>query len=110
MMMPNGAGKTTTLKLLRAVLDGSATNWAPHEVRSYRHSEYTGYDGQFTVRLLIDGQEYVVYLDLDYRAGKASHSTSSLESRGKVPDFTFHMKSGLSSNLSLLGALYLMEN
>lgn len=34
-MMANGTGKTTTMDLIKGLLDGTAVQWTPAEVKSY---------------------------------------------------------------------------
>jgi hypothetical protein len=80
-MMPNGTGKTTTIKLLRATLDGSATNWLPDQVRGYRPGT-GGDEGEFRVTLAISSSVYIVWLKLDYRRGIASYETTRVGDKG----------------------------
>lgn len=57
-MMPNGYGKTTTQILLRAIFDGTATEWDYEKVRGFKPSNTTETMGEFKVSLIIDGHIY----------------------------------------------------
>lgn len=76
-MMANGTGKTTTITLLKALLDGSALNWEPSEVKKYapQKSCENSNQGEFAVTVMLDNKEYKYFLELDYINGKATIET-----------------------------------
>lgn len=81
-MMPNGTGKTTTITLLRAIFHGGADQWNPGFVRGFMPVDSDVQKGEFRATLLIDNNIYIVYLILDYRAGKAKYMTSRVGDEG----------------------------
>lgn len=86
--MPNGTGKTTTLELIKATLSNTAVNWSPNTVRSYRRRRDDRPEGQFRVRLLIDGKPLTFELTLDFENGSARYRTTNLGSGGIAPGWT----------------------
>ena len=48
-MMANGTGKTTTMTLIKGLLDGSAAEWTPSEVKSFKPTTTTGDNGEFSI-------------------------------------------------------------
>ena len=83
--MPNGTGKTTTLNLLNATLSGTATNWLPEKIRSFRRSSDSMSSGRFKVTLLVDNKPLTIELKLNYDAGKVGYRSTSPGSGGVVP-------------------------
>jgi DNA sulfur modification protein DndD len=77
--MPNGMGKTTTMDLMRWTLTGKELPAAT--VRGLRADEHV-INGLFEMRLLIDGTQIRLQLDLDFRDGSASYWTVSADTRG----------------------------
>ncbi len=75
-MMRNGTGKTTTITLMRAVLSGTATNWSPEEIRSFKPTYGQVLQGKFYIKIKFDSELYHYNLVLDYEQGKASYETS----------------------------------
>lgn len=85
-MMPNGQGKTTTMELLLAAFTGGAQHWSRGQVLELRPPGSTAKSGEFQLRLLIDGQRFIVTLELDYQTGSASYATTRIDiSGGKEP-------------------------
>lgn len=82
--MPNGTGKTTTLRLLKAALDGEASQWEPDHVRSFQRPTDKGNSGSFKVDLLVDDRPVTFELILDYAEGQARYKTSTPGSGGVV--------------------------
>ena len=82
--MPNGTGKTTTLSLMRLILSGEMLE--PEVVRSYRPDDVTS-DGEFKLRLMIDGDNCWLYLKFNFVDGTVQHFTSraSIASGGFEP-------------------------
>ena len=80
--MPNGTGKTTTLELIKATLSNTASNWKPHEVRRYRRRRDERPEGQFKVRLMIDGRPLTLELTLDFENGSTRYRTTNIGSGG----------------------------
>ncbi|MCL6597496.1 MAG: AAA family ATPase [Alicyclobacillus macrosporangiidus] len=79
-MMPNGTGKTTTMTLLRAVFTGEATKWSQEQVREFKPTGRNVTDGEFKATLTIDGNVYVVVIQLNYEYGTANYRTSRINS------------------------------
>lgn len=82
--MPNGTGKTTTLHLMRLTLSGDVPE--PQVVRSFRPDDVT-HDGEFKLRLMIDGDNCWLYLKFNFVDGTVQHFTSraSIASGGFEP-------------------------
>ncbi len=81
--MPNGTGKTTTLELLNATLSGSAQEWKPDLIRSYRRGR-EGSVGRFKTNLLVDDRHLSIELFLDYSTGRARYRSTNPGSGGVV--------------------------
>jgi DNA sulfur modification protein DndD len=71
--MPNGTGKTTTLNLMRLTLSGEKVD--SQVVRSFRPDDITG-EGEFKLRLTIDGDNCWLYLKFNFVDGTVQHFTS----------------------------------
>lgn len=71
--MPNGTGKTTTLNLMRLALSGE-TPEAP-VIRSFRPDDAT-HDGEFKLRLTVDGENCWLYLKFNFVDGTVQQFTS----------------------------------
>src|SRR5262245_33102423 len=82
--MPNGTGKTTTLDLLKAALNNSAANWTPDQVRGFRRRLDTHSEGQFVVKLLVNGRPLTFELTLDFENGTTRYRTTNVGSGGIV--------------------------
>ncbi len=82
--MPNGTGKTTTLNLMRLTLSGEKPE--PQVVRSFRPDDVTS-EGEFKLRLTIDGDNCWLYLRFNFVDGTVQHFTSraSIASGGFEP-------------------------
>lgn len=80
--MPNGTGKTTTLELIKATLSNSAADWSAEQIRSFRRRLDKRSEGQFTVRILINGRPLTFELTLDFENGSARYRTTNLGSGG----------------------------
>lgn len=80
--MPNGTGKTTTLELLKATLNNSAGNWTAEQVRNFRRRLDTGTEGQFIVKLLVNGRPLTFELTLDFENGTTRYRTTNVGSGG----------------------------
>lgn len=74
-MMKNGTGKTTTIKLMRALLSGSAKDWDAKTVRSFRGTNDSF--GEFRLTMSFKGNIYHYILKLNYEDGTVSFETSS---------------------------------
>jgi DNA sulfur modification protein DndD len=81
-MMRNGTGKTTTISLMRSVLNGTATNWNPEEVRSYKPTKGQASQGKFYIKIKFGTELYHYNLILDYERGRASYETSHVGMSG----------------------------
>ena len=68
-MMANGTGKTTTMTLIKGLLDGSAAEWTPSEVKSFKPTTTTGDNGEFSITVKFDEKQYKYFLSLDYAKG-----------------------------------------
>ncbi len=68
-MMANGTGKTTTMALIKGLLDGSAVEWTPSEVKSFKPTTTTGSNGEFSITVKFDEKQYKYFLSLDYANG-----------------------------------------
>lgn len=77
-MMRNGTGKTTTIQLIRAVLNGSATNWSAEQVREFRPKDKDISCGKFCLNVKFDSNTYFFSLLLNYDEGVASYQTSRI--------------------------------
>lgn len=75
-MMRNGTGKTTTIQLIRAILNGSATNWTAKQVREFRPKDKDISCGKFCLNVKFDSDTYYFSLLLNYDEGVASYQTS----------------------------------
>ena len=91
-MMRNGTGKTTTIQLIRAVLNGSATNWTAEQVREFRPKDKDISCGTFCLNVKFDSDTYYFSLLFNYDAGVATYQTSrvradsgGLEAGRRVP-------------------------
>lgn len=82
--MPNGTGKTTTLDLINATLSSSAGEWPADKVRSFRRRLDTRSEGQFIVKLLVDGKLLTFELTLDFENGTTRYRTTNVGSGGIV--------------------------
>lgn len=82
--MPNGTGKTTTLELIKATLSNSAENWKPEDVRKLRRRRDARPEGQFIVRLLVNGRPLTFELTLDFDNGTTRIRTTTVGSGGIV--------------------------
>lgn len=80
--MPNGTGKTTTLELIKATLSNTAVNWSQEQVRSYRRRRDSRPEGQFKVRILVNGRPLTFELTLDFENGTTRYRTTNLGSGG----------------------------
>ena len=83
--MPNGTGKTTTLEMLNATLSGTASDWKPEKVKSYRRAGESHARGRFRATLLVDGKPLTIELILNFETGQVSYKTTSPGSGGVVP-------------------------
>lgn len=81
--MANGMGKTTTMTLLRQVFTNEPL--PPSQVLELRGGSEV--EGNFEVRLLIDGKPYRLGFDFDFRDGSVHRYTVRAGTRdgGKVP-------------------------
>lgn len=86
--MPNGTGKTTTLELIKATLSNTASTWDPDRVRGFRRRLDTRPEGQFVVRLLINGRPLTFELTLDFENGATRYRTTNLGSGGIATGWT----------------------
>jgi DNA sulfur modification protein DndD len=86
--MPNGTGKTTTLELIKATLSNTAGTWNPDKVRSFRRRLDNRPEGQFVVRLLINGRPLTFELTLDFENGATRYRTTNLGSGGIASGWT----------------------
>lgn len=86
--MPNGTGKTTTLELIKATLSNTAGSWNPEKVRGFRRRLDTRTEGQFIVRLMINGRPLTFELTLDFENGAARYRTTNLGSGGIAAGWT----------------------
>ncbi len=77
-MMGNGTGKTTTLTLIRGLLDGSAAQWSPEDVKSYKPMNNAVKSGSFSMSVKFDNSLYKYILTLNYNTGVASIETVAL--------------------------------
>ena len=68
-MMANGTGKTTTMTLIKGLLDGSAAEWTPSEVKSFKPTTTIGDNGEFSITVKFDEKQYKYFLSLDYAKG-----------------------------------------
>lgn len=85
--MPNGTGKTTSLELLRAAMSGSASDWDPEQIRSYRKREAgKTRTGNFTVSFKVADERATINLALDFVNGEARYSTTYKS--GKMDGFS----------------------
>ena len=75
--MPNGTGKTTTLKLLKAVLSGSASNWSKNDIYQIRKKDFIVNHGEFITYLQIDDDKLTIELNVDFQNAEVSYRTSS---------------------------------
>ena len=75
LQMPNGTGKTTTLNLLRAALTGTAKHWSPEEVAIIRRPGATNANGDFELRLALDGVRLTFRLAFDFGQGIVTYTT-----------------------------------
>lgn len=82
--MPNGTGKTTTLELIKATLSNEAASWTPDQVRRLRRRLDTRAEGQFIVKLLVNGRPLTFELTLDFENGAARYRTTNVGSGGIV--------------------------
>ena len=84
-MMANGTGKTTTMTLIKGLLDGSAAEWTPSEVKSFKPTTTTGDNGEFSITVKFDEKWYKYFLSLNYLKGTATIETqvSSKEKGGR---------------------------
>ncbi len=80
--MPNGTGKTTTLELIKATLSNSAIAWPPEQVRQLRRRQDERTEGQFIVKLLVNGRPLTFELTLDFENGTARYRTTNVGSGG----------------------------
>lgn len=85
-MMPNGTGKTTTINLMRAVLDGTATDWDQDKVREFKPQYGDIRKGEFRLKTKINDDIYHFVLCLDYENGKAQYKTSRTGEPGGLDD------------------------
>ena len=92
--MPNGMGKTTTMQLLRAILSGAQLDEV--QVRSLRPSD-TVQKGEFELRLLIGGQVYRLFMQLDYANGQVTYATTRSLVRGGGKDLGLHLPTDLQN-------------
>ena len=74
-MMANGTGKTTTMTLIKGLLDGSAAEWSPSEVKSFKPTTTTGDNGEFSITVKFDEKQYKYFLSLDYAKGTSKIET-----------------------------------
>lgn len=82
--MPNGTGKTTTLELIKATLSNEAANWTPEQVRRLRRRLDTRAEGEFIVKLFVNGRPLTFELTLDFENGIARYRTTTVGSGGIV--------------------------
>ncbi len=82
--MPNGTGKTTTLELIKATLSNDAANWPADRIRALRRRLDTRAEGQFIVKLLVNGRPLTFELTLDFENGAARYRTTNVGSGGIV--------------------------
>ena len=76
--MPNGTGKTTTLQLLRAALSGETTAEAfgEEDIRALRKRDVSATEGEFQVRLVVDGRPVTITLTFDFNERRVRCSTT----------------------------------
>ena len=74
-MMANGTGKTTTMTLIKGLLDGSAAEWTPSEVKSFKPTTTDGDNGEFSITVKFDEKQYKYFLSLDYAKGTSKIET-----------------------------------
>lgn len=76
-MMANGTGKTTTMALIKCLLDGTAAQWTPAEVKSYSPTLTSADCGEFSMTVKFNDKSYKYFLSLDYVNGVAKIETLS---------------------------------
>ncbi len=76
-MMANGTGKTTTMALIKGLLDGTAAQWTPAEVKSYSPTLTSADCGEFSMTVKFNDKSYKYFLSLDYVNGVAKIETLS---------------------------------
>ncbi len=74
-MMANGTGKTTTMSLIKGLLDGTAAEWTPAEVKSYSPTLTSAECGEFSMTVKFNDKIYKYFLSLDYMNGVAKIET-----------------------------------
>lgn len=84
--MPNGTGKTTTLTLLRAALSGTASEWDPDTVRTFRKKGSAEAEGTFEVSLLLNKSRTTIIMHFDFESGRVQYKTT--RDYGQVPRFS----------------------
>lgn len=82
--MPNGIGKTTTMELIRYCLDKGALGLTSEEIQSFKPTNADVTNGEFRVKLTMDGQLKIVTLRFDYDNGTVKYTTTSTERGGEV--------------------------
>lgn len=79
-MMGNGTGKTTAVTLIKGLFDGTAEDWTPERIRSFKPPTRDVQDGEFNITTKFDNRIYKYYLKLCYSSGTAKIScTTSLQ-------------------------------
>ncbi|MFS0518521.1 hypothetical protein ACEYW6_28030 [Nostoc sp. UIC 10607] len=82
--MPNGTGKTTTLKLIRAAMNGEASTWTLEDIKSLRRPSETNSEGNFILKLRVDGRPLTFELVFHFYEGKVYYRTTSPGSGGII--------------------------
>ena len=57
------------MTLIKGLLDGSAAEWTPSEVKSFKPTTTTGDNGEFSITVKFDEKQYKYFLSLDYAKG-----------------------------------------
>lgn len=76
LQMPNGTGKTTTLTMLRAALSGTGSEWTPDQVLRFQKRDSDSANGQFILRLLIDGRRTTIQMNFRFDDGRVLYATT----------------------------------
>jgi hypothetical protein len=82
--MPNGVGKTTTMELIRYCLDKGAEELDEKKILSFKPPRTEVKNGEFRIKLSVDGQTRLVTIRFDYENPSVKYLTTTTEKGGVV--------------------------